>query len=261
MIDMLDFYKEFNAMMNTSQNGFWRPEADFITNVNVVSNQLWNNKIDVAERDQRIIDDLRNFFVAKNIITKPQKSFYAIIDLPTPPTNPEYGRYASARMFVAGNQCVPCQDVDEGKCINGEFKTDEELADDYFNSVCETGIEKIDNQRWPSVLKHLSKRPTLANPKLTQINGQFQVSPREVSVVQLNYYRKPKDATFVYTLSEPNLQDGSGDVIIYNKEQSQPLEWPETVKNELLEMLKDMYLLYTRDSQGTQINSAQKQNP
>lgn len=258
MIDPNELYTEFKAMMNTSQNGFWRPEADFITNVNVVSNQLWNNKIDVAERDQRIVDDLRNFLVPKNIITKIQKSFYAIVELPK---EPEYGRYASARLFVAGNQCVPCKDVNEGKCDNGQFKTDEKLADDYYNTVCEIPIEKIDNQRWPSVLTHLTKRPTLANPKLTQIGGQFQVAPRDVSVVQLNYYRKPKDATFVYTLSEPNLQDGSGDVIIYNKEQSQPLEWPETVKNELLEMLKDMYLLYTRDSQGTQINSAQKQNP
>lgn len=246
-------------MMNTSQNGFWRPENDFITNVNVVSNQLWNNKIDISERDERVIDDLRYFLVSKNIISKIQKSFYGIIDLPK---NPLYGRYASARLFAAGNQCVPCQDVDEGKCDNGEFKTEDELAENYYDTICEISIEKIDNQRWPSVLKHLTKKPTLQNPKLTQINGQLQVAPRQVSVVNLNYYRKPKDATFVYTLSEPNLQNGSGDVIIYNKEASQPLEWPETCKNELLEMLKEMYLLYTRDSQGTQINSAQKQlNP
>src|ERR1035437_1128992 len=258
MIDMFDFYREFNAMMNTSQNGFWRPETDFEVNVHIASIKLWNNKIDIAERNQRTTDDLRNFLISKNIIVKNQNSFYGTIDTPISP-NPEYGRYASARLLVAGESCVPCKDVDDGKCINGEFKTEQELADDYYNTVCEIQIEKIDNQRWPNVLQHLTKRPTLQNPKLTQINNQFQIAPRQVSVVILNYYRKPKYATFKYTLTAGNLQNGSGDVIIYNKAASEPLEWPETVKNELLDILKDVYIGFVRDSQFQQISASQKQ--
>lgn len=262
MITLFELYNEFKAMVNTSQNGFWRPENDFEKNVNVASDLLFNKKTEIAERDQKIVDDLRPYLISKNIIVEKANSFYGIVPLPTEPKHPEYSKYASARMLLAGQSCVPCQEVDQGECINGEFKSDTELTEDYYNTVCEVQIEKIDNQRWPSVLQHLTKRPTLLRPKLTQINNQFQVAPRDVSVVVLNYYRKPKYATFKYTLTEPNLQDGSGDVIIYNEEQSQPLEWPSTVKTELLDILKDMYVGFTRDSQYQQINSAQKQtNP
>lgn len=262
MIDSYELYLDFCAENNTSQNGFWRPENDFEKNLNLASIKLWNDKIDIAERDQKEIDELRPFLVSKNIIVENQNSFYGVINIPVPPKYPEYGRYASARMFLAGETCVPCQDVDQGQCINGEFKTDQELAEDYYDTVCETRIDKIDNQRWPSVLQHLTKRPTLLRPKLTQINNQFQVAPRQVSVVSLNYYTKPKPATFVYTLTEPNLQNGSGDVIVYNATQSDPLEWPSTVKNELLAILKNVYIGFTRDSQYQQITSVQKQtNP
>lgn len=261
MIDLYELYKDFCADVNTSQNGFWRPENDFQRNANVASDKLFNKKTEVSERDQTIVDDLRPFLISKNIIVQQQNSFYGIVPIPTAPDNPEYSKYASARMLLAGQTCVPCQDVDEGKCINGDWKTDQELAEDYYSKVCEVRVEKIDNQRWPSVLQHLTKRPTLLNPKLTQINNQFQVAPRQVSVVVLNYYRKPKPATFVYTLTEPNLQNGSGDVIVYNANLSQPLEWPSTVKNELLEILKEVYIGFTRDSQFQQITSAQKTNP
>ena len=259
MIDLYDLYNELMSIVNSSQNGFWRPELDFEIQANLASIKLWNNKIDIAEREQRVIDDLRPFLISKNIIVKNQNSFYGTIDTPI---DPVYGRYASARLLLAGQTCVPCKDVDDGKCCNGDFKTDAELADDYYNTVCETQIEKIDNQRWPSVLQHLTKRPTLLKPKLTQINNQFQVAPRQVSVVILNYYVKPKYATFKYTLTPANLQNGSGDVIIYNKAASTPLEWPEIVKNELLAILKESYIGFTRDSQFAQISNSQKQlNP
>lgn len=258
MIDLYQLFLDFNSQTNTSQNGWWRPEMDFERAINDASILIWNRKIDQAEREQKVIDDLRPFFISKNIIVKNQNSFYGTIDQPNV-KGFEYGRYGSARLLLAGEMCVPCKDVDEGKCSNGNFKTDQELAEDYYDTVCEVPIEKIDNQRWPSVLQHLTKRPTLKKPKLTQINNQFQVAPRQVSVVILNYYVKPKYATFKYTLTPANLQNGSGDVIIYNEAASQKLEWPETVKNEFLEILKDQYTFYTRDSQGAQITNIQKQ--
>lgn len=258
MIDLFDLYRDFNAQNNTSQNGFWRPETDFEVNANVASIKLWNDKIDVAEREQREVDELRPFFKSKNIIAKNQNSFYGVIDLPEE-KGYEYGRFGGAGLLLAGSVCVPCKDVDEGNCINGIFKTDQELAEDYYDTVCQVVIEKIENQRWRSCLQHLTKRPTLKKPKMTQINNQFQVAPREVSVVVLNYYVKPKYATFKYTTSEPNLVNGSGDNIIYNKELSTPLEWPETVKDELLAILKNVYIGFTRDSQYAQIANSQKQ--
>lgn len=258
MIDPYELYQDFNAQCNTSQNGFWRPEKDFERNMNEASLRLWNKKIDEADKSNRITDDLSPFFISKNIIVKNQNSFYGTIDKPSK-EGEEYGRWGNARILLAGKMCVPCKDVDEGQCCNGEFKSEDELAEDYYNKVCEVQIEKIDNQRWPSVLKHLTKRPTLQNPKITSINNQFQVAPRQVSVVVLDYYIQPKYATFKYTLSPGNLQNGSGDEIIYDKKASEPLQWPPNVKEELLEILKDVYIGYTRDSQFQQIVSAQKQ--
>lgn len=254
MIDLFDLWLAFQGIVNTSQNGWWRPESDFERAVNEASIILWNRRTDQAEKEQSIIDDLSPFFRSVNIIVKKQNSFYGIIELPK-----DYGRFASARILLAGDMCVPCKDVNEGKCINGDWETEDELAEDYYDTVCQAQIEKIDNQRWPSVLQHLTRKPTLKKPKITQINNQFQVSPREVSVVVFNYYTRPKYATFKYTLSEPNLQNGSGDVIIYNKAASTPLEWPETVKDDLLEILKDKYTFYTKDIQSQQITNAQKQ--
>ncbi len=258
MIDLFDLWQDLGSQLNISQNGWWRPESDFERAVNDVSIKLWNDKIDVAERDGRIIDELRPFFKPKNIIVKNQNSFYGIVDYPTK-EGEEYGRFGSARLLLAGQTCVPCKEVDQGNCCNGEFKTDTELAEDYYNTVCETQIEKIDNQRWPSALQHLTKRPTLLNPKMTQIGNSFRVAPRQVTVVILNYYVQPKYATFKYTLSTPNLINGSGDAIIYNKAASQPLEWPYTVKNDFLSALKEIYIGYTRDGLFQQITSAQKQ--
>ncbi len=261
MIYLNSLFLDFNSQTNTSQNGWWRPELDFERAVNDASLILWNRKTDEAEKSQRIIDELRPFLISKNIIVQNQNSFYGTFSVPPPNKDGsnEYARFASARILLAGDMCVPCKDVDQGNCINGEFKSEQELADDYYDTVCQAQIEKIDNQRWPSVLTHLTRRPTLQKPKLTQINNMFQVAPRQVSVVIFNYYIKPKYATFKYTLTPANLQNGSGDVIVYDQKNSTPLEWPETVKNELLDIIKDVYIGYTRDSQFQQINASQKQ--
>ena len=261
MIDLFELYKDFNAINNTSQNGFWRPEKDFERNANEASVILWNKKIDEANKSNKITDDLSPFFVSKNIIVKNANSFYGVIDKPSK-KGEEYGRWGGARLLVAGNNaCVPDKNVDNGNCSNGNFKTEQELTDEYYNTVSEVQIEKIDSSRWTSVLNHLTKRPTLANPKITQVNDQFQVAPRQVSVVILNYYVQPKKAVFKYTVSSPNIVNGSGDEIVYDKTNSTPLQWPETVKDELLAILKDVYIGFTRDSKYAQITNIQKATP
>jgi hypothetical protein len=117
----------------------------------------------------------------------------------------------------------------------------------------------IDNQRWSAVLQHLRKKPTFEKPKMTEINGGFQIAPREVGVVVLNYYTEPKDAVFAYTQAPGNLQTGSGGAIVYDQNNSVPFQWSKNVKVDLLEAIKDTYIAFTRDGLFQQINSAQKQ--
>lgn len=248
--DLFELYKDFAATVNTSQNGMWRPELDFERNANKASDILWNRKIDQAEKSNEIIDSLSPFFVTENCPVKKDNSFYGIVPKPK-----KYGRWGSARILVAGEECLSDRNCDN------ELISKEEVAEEYYDNATEYNVEKLDNGRWSGAINHRRKKPTLDNPKLVQINNQFQIAPRTVSMVILSYYRKPKKATFVYTVSAPNLVNGSGDEIIYDKSKSQPLEWDDSVKEELIEILKEVYIGYTRDGEFQQIDNAQKQNP
>lgn len=263
MIDTNDLLQDFYSLVNSFQGGFFSPETDFIKAVNNISLELWEMWTRQAERSQEIKDNLFPFLVSKNVMCIPQNSYYTIANPPS-----DYGRFASAKILVINNdKSVPDVEVENGKCVcgtkkNGKdryvvFKNDEDLAMDYYNNVREQEIEMVDNQRWSSVLKHLFKKPTFESPKMTQINKGFKVAPRDVSVVILNYYTKPVAATYVYTQVPGNPQTGAGGQIIYNANQSVPLQWPYTVKNEFLWRLGVRFSIFTKDqfmSQITMIN-------
>ena len=100
----------------------------------------------------------------------------------------------------------------------------------------------------------------MARPGITQINDDFQVAPRKVSVIVFSYYVEPTEAIFKYTLTPGNIQTGSGDQLIYDKKNSEPLQWPEQMRKEFLEELKGWYLNYTQNWLGSNIASQQKQN-
>lgn len=254
MIDLFSLYQDFQSLVNTWQGGHFRPNTDFERAVNNISLELWEMWTREAEKSQEIKDNLIPFFKSANVITAKEK-FDALVKYPD-----DYERFASARIMLVGeNCCVPCKEINDGKCSNGNFKTPEELAEDYYNSVVEKDVDMIDNQRWPSVLKHKTKCPTFENPKITQINGSIKVAPRDVSVVVLNYYVKPVYATFKYKTAPGNVQTGAGDQIIYDPPPtSTPLQWSETVKNEFLWRLGERFGLFTKDQFMSQFSTQQK---
>jgi hypothetical protein len=241
MIDSFDLYNSFRSVSNTFTGGWFRLQTDFIVSVNDISNELWELWTAQAEKSQEIKDNLFPFLVSKNLIVKAQNINYGTF---LPP--PDYGRYASARVLHVNEHCVPSMEVDKGKCSNGKFKSDADLAKDYYDNVTEVDVEMIDNQRWGSVLKHLTKKPSLNRPKINQINNGFRVAPREVSVTVFYYYTRPLPATFLYTIAPGNTDTGAGDDLIYNKAQSTPLQWPSTVVNEFVWRLGERYGVFTR---------------
>jgi hypothetical protein len=217
---------------------------------------LWENWTRQAEKSQEIKDNLFPFLVSQNIIVTPQQSYYGVFNKPQ-----DYARFSSAKIILNKNdECIPDKTVNDGKCVNG-VEMDGALMEDYFNAITESEVEMIDNQRWSAVLKHLTKFPTFERPKITQLNNQFKVAPREVGVVVLNYYKKPQEAVFAYTIARPNLQTGAGNQIIYNAAQSRPLEWSPTVKNEFLINLGIHFGIFTRDQFMFAFNSQLKQQP
>jgi hypothetical protein len=252
MIDLFDLYNSFTSVVNSHVGGWFRPQTDFTKRCNDISKKLWVKWTREAEKSQEAKDNLMPFLRSKNIIvstTGPYGKF-------SPPN--DYGRFASTRIIVAGDTCLPDRSVDNGKCEQGDFKNQDELTDEYLDSIKQVDVDLIDDKKWGAVNSHLTKRPTLAKPKIRQIDNGFEVAPRKVSVIVLDYYVEPKEATFVYTISPGNVQTGAGDQIIYDSKNSQPLEWPATVRNEFLTELANSYGVFVRDQLVTQVTQQQK---
>lgn len=262
MLSLFSIWKSFQAFVNTFQGGWYRPQTDFENACNDISNLIWEDWTGQAEKSQEIKDHLAPFLKSKNLIVTNANSFYGTISYPK-----DYGRFATATILVAGDGCIPCKTVDDGKCSDGtDFKTTEEISDEYYSKCEERQILLVDDQRWAACLTHLTKCPTFQNPKMRQMstdkfNG-FQVAPRTVSVVVFNYYTKPKNGTFKYTVASGNVQTGAGDQIIYSPAPSSTeLEWPPTVINEFVIRLGERYGLFTRDQFVTAFSSQMKKTP
>lgn len=261
-ITPFELWLDFKSWVNTQQGGFMPPQSVFIRAANIASMELWKKWTRMAEKSQEIKDNLFPFLVSKNIITTKSNSFYGTFE---PPKN--YGRYATAKILLTKkNETVPSIEIDKGKCCKGQKVnvkfvpiTDGSEKEDYFNNTTESDVDIVDNQKWSAMLKHLTKKPTFEKPKMTQLNGVFKVAPRDVSVVVLNYYIEPVDAVFGYKPNPGNVQTGSGGAIVYDKNTSVNFQWTKQAKPDLLEMLKEVYIGFTRDGQFQGINSAQKQ--
>ncbi len=251
-MDTYSIWLDFQSEVNTSQNGWFRPHTDFIRALNAISVELWNDYTGQAEKSQEIKDKLFPFLKTKNISVESSTAYYGQAKKPE-----EYGRFASCRVLLHDNEgTLPDKNVDEGKCEG--FKTPEEIKDEYYDALKEFPVVMVDNQRWGSYSEHLTKGPTLTRPGITQVGEFFKVAPRKVSVIVMDYYVEPKEATLKYSLTPGNLQTGSGDSIQYDKNASTPLQWPEQMRREFLQKLKEWYIAYTRDPLFNSIALQQK---
>lgn len=253
MITLFQIWQSFQAYVNTFQGSWYRPNTDFQPAVNDISKEMWEEWTGQAEKSQEIKDHLQPFLKPRNLIVKQLKGSYGLLETPS-----DYGRFSSARIIVSGSECIPCKDVDNGKCNNGAFKDQEEIDDQYYDSLKETIIELIDNQKWAACLGHLTKKPTLERPKMTEYKNGWYVAPRKISVIVLDYYTRPQEGTFVYTTAPGDTNTGAGDYLIYDSANSTSLEWPETVINEFVIRLGIRFGIYTRDQFIAAASSQQK---
>lgn len=272
-IDTFDLYQSFQSYVNTFQGGWFRPQTDFQQATNDISNDLWEKLTRQAEKSQEIRDNLGPFLRSKNRTVQKANSYYGTFLAPD-----DYGRFASARIIrTKDNTCLPCKGLDEGKgmeqgeCSATDTDSQEQVSDDYYESICEQQIDMIDNQRWGSVCQHLTKAPTLYNPKMTQYSVEvggpskkstgtvsFKVAPRTVSVAVLDYYIRPTPCVFGFNIAPGDVQTGAGDQIIYDVNKSTPLQWPTTMINEFLIRLGERYGFFTRDQFMAQAATQQK---
>ncbi len=256
MIDIYDIYQSFSSTYNTYIGGWFRPQTDFVQKCNDISKQLWVRWIREAEKSQEAKDNLLPFLVSKNMIVS-NAGVYGTFQPPNDVKKP-YGRFSAARIIFAKDKCIPDKNVEKGKCANGKFSSPEEITEEYYDSIKQYDVDMIDDQKWGACMAHKTKGPTLDKPKMRQIECGFEVAPRNISVIVLDYYRPPKEATFVYTISPGNVQTGAGDMLAYDQKNSQPLEWPFNVRDEFIIELGIAYSTFTREQFLAQMSNQKK---
>lgn len=258
-IDTFDLWKKFCADNNTFQGGFFRPDRDFEANVNSISQDAFATFTAQDEKTQQLDDWLAPFAVTVNIIVSPSSGDWGIAKYPK-----EYLAYKAARSLQHKDQCL-CEDGadtfsvnEKGECAKAtetEIQKQQRVGR-YKDGIFEATITKVESSRWGAVLEHETKCPTFKSPKITQFGDGFKVAPRQVSVIVLDYYKKPKAAKFAYTIAPGNPQTGAGDYLIYDLASSQALEWPESMIPYFLDKLQKVYAKFTRDPILFQMNKA-----
>lgn len=240
MIDPFDLWNSFQSLVNTFQGGWFRPQTDFIQACNDLSKKFWVKYTDEAYKSQRAKDNLMPFAKTHNykVDNSGVRAFFKV--------DKDYGRFSSAWIVVHNSQCVPDPKIEDGKCVNVDFEDKETITQDYYDELKAFEVDLIDDIKWASVNQHKTKGPRLDKPYIRQVEGGFQILPRKISAITVSYWREPKPATFNYTLSPGNVQTGAGDQIIYNTN-SDPLEWPFSMRDDFLMELGIRYSLFTRE--------------
>ncbi len=256
MIDLFDLYNRFCSDNNTFQGGFVRPERDFERKVNSLSQEIWNEWTALAEKTQEIDDNLAVFLKSVNVIISKSTGNFGIAIYPK-----DYGRYSVARTILHKDACLcdTSKDQYENGVCTKEGKTETEIEkqeriEKYKDGITEGLCTKVESSRWASMLDHKKKCPTIQDPGITQFEGGFKIAPRQVSVVVLDYYIKPKYAKFIFTIAAGNPQTGSGDYMVYDAAASGKLEWPETMIPFFLDKLREYYPRFTRNAQLFQMS-------
>lgn len=235
-ITLFDLWEKFCGEYNTHQGGHVRPHRNFTNWVNAISISLFEEKFTGAwEKNQKIIDDLGRPFLKVAALSPVASGQHDVIPFPS-----DYAHFSAARYYYTdGKQqgCIACKP--DPKSPQGS----EDFTYETFKpaeGLIEQEITMVKSDKWGPMMKHIVKRPTINSPKMTQFDGGFRLAPKGIGTIYMDYLRKPKPATFMYTL-------GPGDQIVYDANNSQPLEWTELVINEFLAALGVKYGKFIRE--------------
>lgn len=222
-------------MRNTHQNGFFRPVRDFVPAVTSCSLDIFNKLCGELEKTEDVSDLLLPFFVSTNIMVKKAATYeYA-------PYPGNYSYLSSVKILTSeGSVCASgnCDVIADGKCLTKEEMEDLQIK--LETTYTEQPVNIVPDSKFGSATKHLTKRPKLDSPIGTKVPAGVKLLPAGVGVVMFNYYRRPKDPVFNYTIK----QDGVDDILQYNQSGSQGLEWDEVLTPVFLYQLSKYYNLF-----------------
>jgi hypothetical protein len=260
MINLFQLWAAFQSQANTWQGGFWAPQTDFTTNVNIVQKEIMQDYVSRWQENQIGTDKLKVFLKTRNIKLAAESSRpYDTGILPV-----DYQFFSSLRVLVNnGSPCgckqIPVLDSDtnqECDCPNDDKYVDPDILAlqqaKGNEGLCEASAKLVDNQRWGAVCESRTKKPTIYKPVASLYDGGFKVYPKGMGILVLDYFRKPKDAVFAYTL-------GPNDEIQFDPTNSVNLEWDEIMIPEFIDRLLKKYAIFTGQEQLYQIGEIEKQ--
>lgn len=259
MINIGKLYDNFNSAYNTNQLGFFRPVTDFVPAVHEISLDVFNKLVGQANRSQKIKDWLRPFKKTLNIAVESIPS----MDYIKEPA--DYEGYDSGRILIEitdEESKVCCEKGADMLDKGGSVIPWKDIREDFFPTTTtydSVNVGLIDDNKWGAVLKHVTKYPTLQRPYLRQVNldgdtPAFEVRPREIGVVVLDYYRKPKEPKYAYTV----IESGPDTFLQYQENGSEHLEWSETLVPVFLHRLGLRYGLTIQNQLILQVSKLDK---
>lgn len=243
----LNLYTLWQALMsevNVQQNGQIRPVEDFIPWLIKSQNNLFRKRIATDETAQMYADDLIPF-----------KKTYNIAITPLPGMPYDLARYPSDYEFFVNMRILRHKDSQEcacdtqyplikqdGTCVGIKDPDYAEMEQRFMGAnLVDVTVNKIETQRWPSCMTHVTKGPTFNEPKCTQATAGINIAPKGITSVILDYYRTPTVPVFAYTL-------GAGDIVVYDPVNSVQLEWGNTLWGEFMDELKKIYAAHVGDT-------------
>ena len=242
-LDVYDMWQSTMSLCNVQQGGQIRPVSDFLSWYNSVNVEMFHAKAGKYQLGQMVTDELNPFHVTVIVpVTPVPGRNYGVAVLPS-----DYEYLIDLRIMRQREENV-CESVGDYPIIDLNGKSVKYMDPDYAEmmqqyasmSVAEETINVVDGQRWGACLTSRTKGPSWKKPKAVQEKSGFNIAPKGVQAVVLDYFKTPKNATFDYTVSN--------DIVIYNPITSQQLEWTNVIKNEFLAELVKKYASFVGDT-------------
>lgn len=236
MIHIFDLYESFLAHANTYQGGHVKPQREFINWVRDVSLSFFSAGCQEFEKTKVISDRMSPFLKTKplQLETEGNPGF----DLAVFPE--DYAYFATARHFsrdgafvVEPDQDLLCYDGKQCKCKD-KVGASQWVSSITADTIKEKTIDKVDNDRWGSLLDHRILRPSIDKPKMTQYSSGFKVSPKGLGIIVLDYFRLPEDPKMNYIITNSGTED---EYMQFVEQGSQHLPWPKDMMADFIPAL------------------------
>lgn len=252
MIDIYDLYNQFCSMYNTTQAGFYRPTPDFDLAAHEANLDVFNILAANMGKSEKIDTWLMPFTKTMNVAVKESVNIRYI------PKPPDFEYYASSRVIVSGSGKTLCKDgcdlLEDEDCVKEYEELDKSMFATDEIEYEEHEAELVKSSRWAAATKHETKGPSMSRPYLKLRDDGYQVVPKGVGVIVLDYLRKPGRPVFSFTVDD----QGENVYLRYNKDESKGLEWSEVLMPVFLYRIGKRYGLTIKDELVIQVSNIEK---